>query len=167
MRRFFGSLSRAEPAAADTAWVEGILGPGELRLWRRMSAADRRHAAGVARRVDSDLGGTPDTRRPALAAALLHDVGKVDAGLGTLGRVGATLIGLAGSRARAAELARRRGPLGRVGRYLDHPAIGAALLEEAGSDPLTVAWTAEHHLDPERWSVPSSVASALHRADDD
>ena len=54
--------------------------PGEAGLWRRMSAADRRHAVVVARRADATLG-TAATRE-VLAAALLHDVGKIDSGLG-------------------------------------------------------------------------------------
>ena len=62
---------------------------------------------------------------------------------------------------------RRPGPVGRVGRYLCHDRIGAAMLRAAGSDPLTVAWAGEHHLDPQRWTVPSPVAWALKDADDD
>ena len=56
-----------------------------------MSRADRRHAAGVARRVEVALG--DEATRPVLAAALLHDVGKTESGLGTYGRVIATISG--------------------------------------------------------------------------
>src|SRR3546814_20809012 len=62
--------------------------PGEAALWARMSAPDRRHAVGVARRVERALGA--EAERPVLAAALLHDVGKVESGLRTYGRVVAT-----------------------------------------------------------------------------
>ena len=62
-------------------------------MWRRMSGPDRRHAVAVARRVDDRLRGA---NRPVLAAALLHDVGKVDSGLGTPVRVVATLAGVVG-----------------------------------------------------------------------
>ena len=142
----------------DEAWVAATLGGGELAVWRRLSGADRRHAVGVARRVDAALGpGRPDRRRDVLAAALLHDAGKLDSGLGTLARVPATVIGVvARSKAR-----------GRVAAYLDHPARGARLLAAAGSAPLTVAWAAEHHLPPERWSVPGDVGAVLKSADDD
>lgn len=92
---------------------------------------------------------------------MLHDVGKIDAGLGTFGRVPATLVGIAVGRARVA-----RGK-GRIARYLDHPAIGARLLSEAGADPLTVAWTREHHLPPNQWSIPPDLATALNAADND
>jgi hypothetical protein len=55
----------------------------------------------------------------------------------------------------------------RVGLYFRHDRVGADLLSQAGSDPLTVAWAAEHHRPPERWSVDTRVAAALKLADDD
>jgi hypothetical protein len=48
-----------------------------------------------------------------------------------------------------------------------HPELGADLLGLAGSAPLTVAWTAEHHLPPDQWTVPAAVGDALKAADDD
>jgi hypothetical protein len=143
---------------ADEAWVASVLLPGELALWRQLSAPDRRHAAGVARTVAARL---PGSGRPVLAAALLHDIGKLDSGLGTFARVPATLIGAVAGRSRASHWR------GRVGAYLDHPARGAARLRAAGSDPLTCAWAAEHHLPPSRWSVPRDAGAALAAADDD
>lgn len=101
------------------------------------------------------LGGA---ERAVLAAALLHDVGKVDAGLGVLGRTVATVVGVVAGHDRAG---------GRIARYLAHDRIGAALLEDAGSDPLTVTWAREHHLRPERWTLPDRVTAALAAADDD
>ncbi|MGH9183827.1 MAG: HD domain-containing protein, partial [Acidimicrobiales bacterium] len=119
---------------------------------------------GVARRVAAALGAGAD--RAVLAAALLHDVGKVEAGLGTLGRVAATVAGALGGRARARSWSRGRGVRRRVGCYLRHAEVGAELLGAAGSDPLTVAWTRQHHLPPPRWSVPPVVGRALKGADD-
>jgi hypothetical protein len=98
-----------------------------------------------------------------LAAALLHDVGKVESGLGTAGRVLATLVG----RRRAHRWAGRPGPTGRIERYLRHDEIGAEALTRAGSDPVTVAWAREHHLAPSAWSVPPAIGHALRDADDD
>lgn len=166
-RRFFGSLSRAEPDPVDRAWVEGLLIPGERALWQRMSPADRRHATAVARRVEAEIG--PRASRPVLAAAVLHDVGKIDSDLGTFARVGATLVGRAPVRRRSAKLASRRGVLGRLGRYLQHPEIGERLLEAAGSDRLTSAWASSHHRPEEKWdpAVPLDLARALKTADDD
>jgi predicted HD phosphohydrolase len=146
-RRFFGSLSRREPAAADEAWVRSLLNPEEHALWTRMPAADRRHAVGVARTVPAELA----------PAALLHDVGKITSGLGTFGRVGATVLGWIG----------RDRWRGRVGDYLRHDALGAELLQAAGSDALTVAWAREHHLPASRWTVAAEAGAALKAADDD
>jgi hypothetical protein len=148
-RRFVGSLRRGGPP--DEAWAVAQLTAGERALWQRMSDADRRHAVDVAHTVGDDA------PRPVLAAALLHDVGKVESGLGTFARVGATLLGLAG----------RDRWRGRIGRYLRHDELGAGLLEAAGSDPLTVAWAREHHLPRARWTVPLDVGDALKAADDD
>jgi hypothetical protein len=116
-----------------------------------MSGADRRHAVGVARRV-----GRPEW----LAAALLHDVGKIESGLGTWSRALATV-------GRAA-VGVDRLPA-RWQSYSRHASLGADLLELAGSAPLTVAWAREHHLPPSRWSaaVPPDAGAALKAADDD
>jgi hypothetical protein len=152
--RFFGALSPRGPSSADEAWVASTLGAGELRLWSRMSGPDRRHAVGVARRVG---GAAP---REVLAAALLHDVGKIDSGLGTLARVPATLAGLVARDSLA-------DGNGRLARYLRHSTIGATLLTDAGAHPLTIAWAAEHHLPPARWTIPVVWAEALKAADDD
>ncbi len=157
-RRFFGALDPRGPALEDERWVDGLLGRASAELWTRMSGPDRRHAVGVARSVAEALG--DGATRPVLAAALLHDVGKIDAGLGTLARVPATIAGrLLGRRA-------ARGS-SRLARYLRHDLIGAALLEEAGAHPLTVTWAREHHLPSERWTVPADLAEALKAADDD
>lgn len=161
VRRFIGSLSPRPLAAADDAWAREQLLPAEASLWVRMSRADRKHAVGVARRVRDDLG--PQTDRAVVAAALLHDVGKVDADLGALGRVAATLVG----RRRGRRWRTSTGLRGRIGRYLHHDAIGAALLEDAGADPLTVAWAREHHRPETAWTVPLDVGRALRDADDD
>lgn len=164
-RRFLGSLRPGGPPPAEEGWARSQLLPAEVPLWARMAGADRRHAVGVARRVERALG--PEATREVLAAALLHDVGKVESGLGTYGRVVATLsAGVAGP-AMADRWQRGRGFTRRVGLYLNHSSIGGDLLELAGSDPLTVAWTREHHLAPEAWTLPRPQADALKAADDD
>ena len=164
-RRFFGSLVPGGPSAASEAWVSELLLSGEADLWRRMRAPDRRHAVAVARRVEVALG--PAATRPVLAAALLHDVGKIDARLGTYGRVVATLAGKLGGASMAHAWSEAEGFTRRVGLYLRHGELGADRLRLAGSDPLTVAWAAEHHRPPEYWSLPPDVAAALKAADDD
>ena len=118
-RRFAGSLSRREPDLADTAWVDAQLLDPESQLWHRMSAADRRHSIAVARRFEAH----GPWSREEIAGALLHDVGKVDAGLGTMARAAATIVG-------------PRTP--RFRRYHDHERIGAELLAVAGSAHVTI-----------------------------
>jgi hypothetical protein len=165
VRRFFGSLWPGGPPPAEEAWVESQLLPGEHDLWRTMSGPDRRHAVGVAHRVERALG--HEATRPVIAAALLHDVGKVESGLGTYGRVIATLSAKVAGADTATTWRRQRGFARRVGLYLHHDRIGGDLLELAGSDPLTVAWTREHHRPEADWSVQRPLADALKAADDD
>lgn len=158
VRRYFGSLSPVGPAPADEAWAESQLVPGEVELWRAMPGFDRRHAVGVARRVAESLPGAP---RSVMAAALLHDVGKIRSGLGVHGRVAATAVRAALGAQRVAS------GDGRFARYVAHPSIGADLLRDAGADPLTAAWAAEHHLPEAHWTVPIEIGRALKNADDD
>lgn len=165
VKRFFGSLIPVGPSKADTAWVHDQLLEEERDIWRRMSRQDRRHAAGVARRVEQALG--EEATRPVLAAALLHDCGKVVAGLGTYGRVIATLSVKVAGHDIATAWSETRGFTRRVGLYVEHPRLGADLLGLAGSAPLTVAWAAEHHLPPEDWTVPAEIGQVLKDADDD
>ena len=166
-RRFFGSLRPGGPSAIDAEWAEAQLLPDEVVLWQSMSRTDRRHAAGVARRVEIALGN--EATRSVLAAALLHDVGKTEANLGTYGRVIATISGAAIGRDPDIVRAwtRTRGFTRSVGLYLQHPRIGGDLLAMAGSDPLTEAWTREHHLPEDQWTIDPHIGAALKAADDD
>jgi len=165
VRRFAWSLWPGGPSPTDDAWATGSLVPGEQALWRRMSGADRRHAIGVARRTEQALGDR--ATRPVVAAALLHDVGKVDSGFGPVRRAAATVAGMVGGHQTAGRWRERSGIVGRTGRYLCHDEIGASMLDAAGSEGLTVAWAREHHLGPERWTVPADIGAALKLADDD
>jgi hypothetical protein len=118
-RRFAGSLSRREPGVADTAWVDSQLLDTESALWHRMSVADRRHSITVARRFVA----SGEWTRDEVAGSLLHDIGKLDSGLGSFGRVVATLAGPRTDRFR---------------RYHDHERIGADMLTAAGSSDITI-----------------------------
>lgn len=120
VRRFVGSLSRREPVPSEVDWAASWLAPEELALWEAMPVADRRHSLVVARRF---VAAEPDAPRDIVAAALLHDVGKTGCGLGTWGRVAATVAGPRGRRFR---------------RYHAHEAIGADMAAAAGSTPATV-----------------------------
>jgi hypothetical protein len=170
VRRFFGSLWPGPPRASDVAWVEQVLLPGEYDQWARLSNADRRHSIGVARRVERALADTPsagDDRWP--AAALLHDVGKLDAGLGTFRRVGATLAGAAAGHDMAEVWSEKRGITRRVGLYLRHAELGETRIRIADGRDEVARWARVHH-EPDAWDslgFPPGVVTALHEADDD
>jgi hypothetical protein len=123
--RFFVSLSTSPPAPAEEVWAESHLLPGEIMLWRQMSNVDRKHSAKVARRF---VAARPDATRAEIAGALLHDVGKIECGLGTFARVVASIVG-------------RRGR--RFTIYHDHERIGSELAAASGSDAATVELIAE------------------------
>ena len=168
VRRFLGSLRPGGPRAGDDAWARSHLLPGEVDLWEQMSGADRRHAVGVARRVDTRMRAAGDrAERAVLAAALLHDVGKIEAGLGPIGRSAATVAAAALGHHRVATWSNRDGWAGRFGRYVLHPDLGGLLLAGAGSDTLTMAWAMEHHRPAADWTVPADVGAVLKAADDD
>jgi hypothetical protein len=102
-----------------------------------------------------------------VAAALTHDVGKTVAGLGTYGRVVATLSEAVGGASMARVWAERSGMTRKVGLYLQYPTLGADLLAVAGSDERVVAWAREHHEPEEAWTVPLDAGRLLRDADDD
>jgi hypothetical protein len=155
------------PSPTDETWAEAQLLPGELALWLRMKRADRRHAAGVARRVEVALGDR--ATRPVLAAALMHDVGKIESGFGLYGRTAATLSATAVHHDQdvIAAWTRTTGFTRRVGLYLQHPKLGGDLLGIAGSDAFTEAWAREHHLPSEQWTVDLELGRVLKDSDDD
>src|SRR4051794_41861743 len=86
-------------------------------------------------------------------------MGKTACGLGTFGRVVATLAGLV-ARDRAQAWSSGRGIKRRIALYLSHPELGAGQLAEAGSDPLTVAWGREHHPSEGALRVPAEGGNA-------
>jgi hypothetical protein len=118
--RFFTSLPPTPPPAKHEIWVDEHLLPGERTLWVNLNNQDRRHSALVARRFVVER---PGATRAEIAGAILHDVGKIECGLGTFGRVVATVVGPRTTRFKA---------------YHDHEAIGARMASEVGSDPVTV-----------------------------
>lgn len=157
--RFFGSLRRTQPSELDLAWVRDTLTEPEYALWATLGRADRVESIGTARRTVRALSNTPYAGDPRwVAAALLHDVGKADAGLGPFGRAAATAYGWVRAPARMR---------GRAGRYLRHAARGAAALERAGARPEAVAWAAAHHDGDGRppQLIPAAVARVLAEAD--
>jgi hypothetical protein len=167
IKRFAASALPIGPSVTDEQWAQSQLLDSERELWRRLKRSDRRHAAGVARRTEAAL--PAPVARPVLAAALLHDVGKLEANFGTYRRTLATLSALTVRHDPAVIRAwtSSRGFTRRVGLYLEHGRLGGDLLGIAGSDPLTEAWAREHHLPESEWTVPPAIGRALKDADDD
>jgi hypothetical protein len=160
VRRFVRALWLGAPRAVDVAWVESVLTPAELSLWRRLPDHDRRYSIRVARRVQQLLTGTEYASDERWAAvALLHDVGKLDAGLGVFRRALATVAGALVPGVRRSE--------GRFGRYLRHDEIGGEMLRAAGAREEATRWASAHHHRAgwDATGIPVPVAAALDAAD--
>lgn len=139
-KRALGSVSNAPLGVSERETARPVLTSDEYELWRQMPARDQRHSLQVLARFDMLL---PDAARTARAAALLHDIGKVDAALGWTMRVLATVVGPRGDR---------------FARYHDHERIGAEMLRSV-SDRETVELVSGTSRD-------DRVLAALRRADD-
>jgi hypothetical protein len=169
-RRFVGALSRKPPPDAEREWAAAVLGPLPYEHCARMPNHDQRHSLGVARGVEEQLAGTEhagDQRW--MVAALLHDVGKLDARLGVYGRVVATVSAAVAGRDMADAWSERSGFTRRVGLYLRHPELGADRIRLAGGPEEAARWAAAHHT-PDAWpstGIPEPVVAALVAADDD
>ncbi len=130
----------AVPALArpDDSWATGRLSEAEAALFLRLPATERAHGIEVALRL---LRRAPEAPRELVAAALLHDVGKLGSPQGVARRVlthllpplavppEPRLLGLAGARQAR----------------VHHASYGAELLARAGSSPRVVALVAGHH----------------------
>jgi hypothetical protein len=168
--RFTRALYPGPARPADLAWVATVLTPDADALFRRQPRHDQRHAIAVARDVQSRLAGTPYADDPRwLAAALLHDIGKLDSRLGISGRVVATLSVSVGGRDMADVWSGASGFTRRVGLYLRHAELGADRIRIAGGPEEAARWSAVHH-DPGAWAdvgMPEPVVAALDAADND
>lgn len=141
--------------------MKTVLTPEEQTLWNRLPNHDRRYSIRMARKVDELLAGSRYAGDPRwVAIALLHDVGKLDAGLGLPGRVVATVAGAVAPATRQSR--------GRLGRYLRHDDAGGQLIRAAGGREEAARWATAHH-QPDRWAdtgIPEPVMRALATADD-
>jgi hypothetical protein len=88
VKRAVSSFSNATPEISSA--FSSFLLPDELKLWSAMPGRDQRHSIEVLKRF---LVLYPEATRAQGAAALLHDVGKVQSGLGWFGRIVATVVG--------------------------------------------------------------------------
>ena len=134
------SLVPSQVQEIERQWVQSVLSPSEFDVWNNMMVQDRRHSVMVGRRF---VMYRPTATQSEIAGALLHDVGKSVARLGTLARVIATLVGPRTSRFR---------------QYHDHESIGATMLRSIGSDKLTISMVGG--------TCVGELRQALSRADD-
>lgn len=143
-KRLVGAVVARPLRSAEANEVAEILTPTELQLFGQLTTPDQRHALHVLGRFDAFVAEASHVALPVAArrAALLHDIGKVQAPLGTVMRVVATIFG-------------PRTPAFR--RYHEHETIGVAMLEQAGSDPATVMLL--------RGQGDAQLVAALRRAD--
>lgn len=139
-KRFVLNLVPSQVQAIESQWVHSILSQEEFDLWNNMMVQDRRHSVMVGRRF---VKYRPHASQSEIAGALLHDVGKSAARLGTLARVLATLVGPRTSRFR---------------QYHDHENIGATMLRFIGSEELTISMV--------EGSCSGELKEALSKADD-
>ena len=162
VRRFFTSLSRRPPSAADEQWVASIVAGSELALFTRLSNPDRRHLIHSARAMERAL--DPDDDQVWIRVSLLHDVGKFDARLGVLGRVLTTVLAMTVGDERVRSWAGRPGWRGRLGTYQVHDEIGAAQIRAVGGPEAAAVWSELHH-HPERFANSSIPMTYLRRLD--
>jgi putative nucleotidyltransferase with HDIG domain len=139
-KRFVLSLVPSQVQQIERQWIQSVLSPSEFDVWNNMMVQDRRHSVMVGRRF---VKYRPTATQSEIAGALLHDVGKSVARLGTVGRVIATLVGPRTNRFR---------------QYHDHESIGATMLRSIGSDELTISMV--------EGSCMGELRQALNRADD-
>ena len=166
VRRFIGSFRSRELTAEQVDWVRTQLTPPEFELFGRMTPNDQAHSVEVAEAVAASA--PPDSPDPAWvpAAALLHDVGKVDSGATTFERVAATVIEPWAPAQLTRRMAGGPGPVGRVGKHITYPEVGASMLATLGSHEHVCAWAAQHHRSESEWTVPVEYARRLRAADD-
>ena len=123
--RFFGVVMSTRLGPNAQYEIAALLNATEADLFWRQQPIDQRHSFQVAQRVAATVG----ANREAMAAALLHDVGKAQSNVGPIGRSLATVLD-------ALHL-----PLpDRWRRYRDHGALGAAELERIGASRLAVSF---------------------------
>jgi putative nucleotidyltransferase with HDIG domain len=143
-RRFFGSIRARRPGPADQSLVADLLTPAESEVFWSQPVPDLAHAIRMASAVQS----LHPERSDLIRAALLHDVGKRKARIGTMLRSLATASAIV-----------RIPTAGGMARYLRHGEIGARELEELGCEALVVQFARHHHgpkpdrIDEDDWNV--------------
>jgi hypothetical protein len=166
--RFVASVAGRGPTPEEREWARSLLEPAERDLFDKLGRADAREAIDTARRADALFAAEGRDAEPRwLAAALLHDVGKLDARLGPVRRALATTLGFAGARRLSYSWREAGGIRRRIALYLLHPQIGADRLKLVGAREEAIRWARVHH-SPQLWreyGIPPGVGAVLAAAD--
>ena len=159
-RQFWNALPGPR-RRVETKTLLPHLSPSQIVLFRRMQPSEQTHAYQMLERLKASGQTDPDL----LAAALLHDVGKVLVPLSLLDRV-VIVLGKRFFRRRARRWS--EGTPSRLRRPFvvaaHHPDWGADLAEQAGATSRTVDLIRRHQDIP---SVDDFLLSALQSADDE
>ncbi len=162
---FAYDVSPLGPGRRRSAWASQFMTEPERRAFSRMPGRDRREGIRTARRYlrgRDTPGHQPGGGDVLVAAALLHDVGKRESGLGVLGRALATVSGALVGADMAGIWTERDGFVRRVGLYLRHAEIGEQMLTVIGARPTVAGWAGAHH-DPQRWEALGLGAETARR----
>ena len=164
-KRFWFSLNPRKLSEENLDWVRSHLSENEFDYWKKFSTADKQHSFQVARQAASEIG---EEGKEFLAAALLHDIGKLESGFTIFGRVFATLCcSLFPLRKMEKWAQKNKGIRRRLIDYAKHPELGAKLLKGIGSKEQTITWVLEHHSESEKWETPREIAEILSSSDND
>lgn len=142
-----------------------LLNQKELTLFHAQSRIDKKHSYRNVQKLltlaDAPL--EPDV----IIASAMHDVGKIKSGFGIFGRVFATCVAAVAGLSRIDNWSRDRqsSMRYRIAVYVQHPEIGAALLNEAESNKIAIAWARDHHKRLDESSLDPSLFVTLSRAD--
>jgi hypothetical protein len=149
---------------ADHSWARSVLLPHEYELWTKLSEYEKCHAVSTARELERRLARTPESWDPTwLAAALLHDVGKMDANLSMTERGFASLLGMYVKTSTARRWLATSGMVRRIGLFLFHGESGARLVREVGGREVIAVWCETHHGNefPPDFAIPPQIVAAL------
>ncbi len=159
-RQFWNALPGPRKRV-ETGALLPHLTPAQIVLFRRMQPSEQAHAWQVLERLKA----AGQTDPHLLAAALLHDVGKIMVPLSLLDRV-VIVLGKRFFRRRARRWS--EGTAGRLRRPFvvaaQHPAWGADLAGQAGASSRTVDLIRRHQDIP---SADDSLLAALQAADEE
>jgi len=160
IRQFLQAVTRRRPPDAGETLARH-LSPALTALFHRMAASEQAHALAVLAQLQARGCTDPDL----LAAALLHDVGKVRLPLSTLDRVLIVLakrfMPQAAARWGQADGRGFKRPFVTAAR---HAAWGAELAQAAGASARTCSWIRKHQDEP---AAGDDMLRALQEADDD